>query len=119
MTKNTNDSAGEFYLDHPGCWMCDFLGRQQTIGTERHHIAGRGRRHDVRANYAALCGKCHRSIQSMKDAELVCLVLKRKYDTAHYETGLMCSLRGWSATWITEADVDRCERIMSIMREVK
>jgi hypothetical protein len=109
---------GEFSRECNWCWMCAFLGRQQFSPTERHHIAGRGRRHDVRANYAALCSQCHRALQSLEAAEIVCLALKRRYDPEHYDRDLICDLRGCAATWITEGDVDRCRRIMGMMKEV-
>lgn len=109
----------EFYGAHTGrCWMCSFLGRRNMCRTELHHIAGRGRRHDVRANFAALCQRCHRVIQSRKDSELVCLVLKWKFDSEHYDPALICELRGWATSAITDTDVERCERIMNMMREV-
>ncbi len=108
----------EFHGEHGRCWMCEFL-RKATIGpVELHHIAGRGRKHDVRANYAALCQKHHQAIQGMKCSELVCLVLKMQYDPEHYDPALICYLRGWAASAIEPGDVYRCERIMSIMREV-
>lgn len=112
--KNVKD----FHCDHGRCWMCEFL-QKATIGpVELHHIAGRGRKHDVRENYAALCQKHHQAIQSMKCSELVCLVLKRLFDPEHYRPALICELRGWATTWIINMDVDRCERIMNIMREM-
>lgn len=116
--KRHSESAKEFHREHCRCWMCRFLGRRHTSQPELHHIAGRGRIHDVRPNYAALCHRCHQSIQSLVAAELVCLALKRKYDPDHYDPALICDLRGWAATWITDADVDRCDRIMGMMREV-
>jgi len=116
--KQLDESAVDFYREHRWCWMCRFLGHQHTSRPERHHIAGRGRNHDTRANYAALCHECHQAIQSQKAAELVCLVLKRKYDPEHYDPAGICYLRGWAASWMTDADVDRTERIMSMMRGV-
>jgi len=113
-----SESAKDFHRANPRCWMCEFLGRQQTSPTELHHMAGRGRRHDVRQNYAALCDRCHRALQSVVDAEVVCLVLKLRHDSAHYNPALICDLRGWAPTWINTLDVRRCERIMGIMREV-
>ena len=111
-------NAKEFHDAHPNCWMCDFLRQDQGLRTELHHIAGRGRQHDVRANYAAICHRHHSAVQSLKDAEVVCLVLKRLYDREHYDPALICELRGWAATWLTNAEVARCERIMNMMREV-
>ena len=116
--KRHTESAKEFHREHPRCWMCQFLGRLSELPAELHHIAGRGRRHDVRENYAALCQGHHQELQSVKDAELVCLVLKRECDPEHYDPSLICDLRGWAVTWMTRADVNRCERIMDIMREV-
>ena len=118
LTPEDKAERARFHDEQPQCWMCDFLRQEQRLRTELHHIAGRGRHHDVRGNYAALCHRHHRAVQSLVDAELVCLVLKRLYDLEHYDPALICDLRGWSTTWITEADVDRCERIMGIMREV-
>lgn len=118
MKKTTSKSAKEFHSEQFLCWMCMLLERQQVGQTQRHHIAGRGRKHDVRANYAALCQRCHGAIQSVTAAEIVCLVLKWKYDPDHYDPALICELRGWAKTWITDADVDRCERIMGMMCEV-
>ncbi len=116
MTLTTGQK--DFHREHPLCWMCDFLGALKVLPAELHHITGRGRRHDVRANYSALCQRHHQALQSRMDAEVVCLVLKREYDRIHYDRELICDLRGWSTTWITAADVDRCERIMGIMMEV-
>ena len=115
--KRQSESAKVFHSEHCWCWMCRFLGRRQAE-PELHHIAGRGRRHDVRENYAALCRRCHQALQSITAAEIVCLVLKRKYDSEHYDPALICDLRDWAPTWITDADVDRCERIMTMMRDV-
>ncbi len=114
-------SVEEFHFAHgrDRCWLCEFLGIQTTAEMELHHIAGRGRQHEVRANYAALCQRCHEVIQSRKDSELVCLVLKRQFDSEHYDPALICELRARATTWITEADVDLCERIMDMMREVR
>ena len=116
--KRISESAKVFHCEHYLCWMCQFLGRRHTSQSELHHIAGRGRRHDVRANYAALCQRCHQAIQSVTAAEIVCLVLKWKYDPEYYDPPLICDLRDWAPTWITNADVDRCERIMGMMKEV-
>ena len=106
-----------FRADHPECWMCRFMGVRQSGGTELHHIAGRGNRHNVRENYSALCRAHHQAIQSRRDAELICLVLKREYDEASYNPEIICDLRGWATSWMTDADVDRTQRIMWIMRE--
>ncbi len=108
----------EFHSEHGRCWMCEFL-RKATIGpVELHHIAGRGRQHHVRANYAALCQCCHLGIQSRCNSEVVCLVLKRKFDPDHYDAALICELRGWASSAVTADDVYRCERIMGMMRDV-
>ena len=111
-------SHAEFHRKHGECWLCRFLGRQQTTLTELHHIAGRGNRHEVCANYAALCRGCHKAVQSLKDSEMVCLVLKWQFDPDNYCAAIICDLRGCAETWITNADVDQCGRIMSMMREV-
>ena len=116
MTLTTGQK--DFHREHPLCWMCDFLGALKVLPAELHHITGRGRRHDVRANYSALCKGHHQALQSHVSAEIVCLVLKRLYDSEHYDPGLICDLRGCSETWITDADVDRCGHVMSMMREV-
>ena len=116
--KRESECAKEFRSEHHQCWMCRFLERHHTFQAELHHIAGRGRKHDVRANYAALCRGCHQALQSLVDAELVCLVLKWQFDPAHYDSALICDLRGRASTWITDNDVDRCLRVMGMMREV-
>lgn len=116
--KRRSKIANEFHSEHHQCWMCRFLGRHNILQAEVHHITGRGRKREVRANFAALCRGCHQAIQSVTDAELVCLVLKWKYDPEYCDPALICELRGWATTWITEAELGRCERVMRIMREV-
>jgi len=118
MARKQSANAKEFHREHPQCWMCRFLGHRQMTPTELHHLVGRGRGHDVRPNYVALCQRCHATLQSRTAACNMCLVLKRKYDPDHYDPALMCDLRGWAHTWITPYDVDQCEQIMSMMREV-
>ena len=118
LTPEQKAERRRFRSEHAHCWMCKFLRCRTDILAELHHIAGRGRKHDVRANYASLCQRCHGVLQSTKDAEVVCLVLKRAYDNDHYDPALICDLRSWSATYIDDFDVKRCERIMNMMREV-
>ena len=101
--------------EHPHCWLCQFLGCKQEGKTELHHIAGRGQHHERRENYASLCTKHHAAVQSRYDSEVVCLVLKGRFDRAYYSPEVICHLRGRSDTWITELDVNRAERIMEMM----
>lgn len=118
LTPDQKAERRRFRSAHDRCWMCKLLRARAPMLSELHHIAGRGQKHDVQANYAALCPPHHSVLQSRKDAEIVCLVLKRLFDPDHYEPALICDLRGWATTWITDADVDRCEQIMNMMREV-
>ena len=116
-----------FREEFPICWMCLFLAWMKSgwrrpypassTKAELHHIAGRGRNHDVRKNYCSLCRRHHTAIQSLKDAELICLVLKRRYDTDYYSPEPICRLRSRAETGWTDADVAQAERIMVIMRE--
>jgi hypothetical protein len=107
----------EFHADHPHCWMCMFLGVKQTTKTELHHIAGRGKKHDVRENYAALCSRHHETLQSRRDAELICLALKNVFDREHYSPETVCVLRGKAKTCWTDLDVATCHRVMMITKE--
>ena len=109
-------SMSEFHAAFPQCWMCLFLETKQSSRTELHHIAGRGKRHHVRENYAALCQRHHMAIQSQMDAELICLALKERYDIDFYSPSTICDLRGKSVTWWTYGDVDRCRRVLNMMK---
>jgi DNA-binding helix-hairpin-helix protein with protein kinase domain len=96
--------------------MCRFLGCQQEGKTELHHIAGRGRHHEQRWNYASLCSKHHAAIQSRYASECLCLVLKALYDREFYSPEVICQLRGRADTWITELDMLRATCIMEMVR---
>ena len=117
MTPEEKAEREAHFAEHSECWMCRFLDRKQLDRTELHHIAGRGRRHEVRANYAALCSFHHEAIQSRADAELFCLALKSLYDPEHYSPETICELRGRAVSCWTENDVEMCLRIMNLTRE--
>ncbi len=106
-----------FREEFPTCWMCLFLAYVKPGKAELHHIAGRGRNHDVRKNYCSLCRSHHTAIQSLKDAELICLVLKRRYDTDYYSPETICWLRGRAEVCWTDMDVTLAERIMEMMKD--
>jgi hypothetical protein len=118
LTKEEKAEREAHFAEHTECWMCRFLNVQQFGRTQLHHIAGRGKRHEVRANYSALCDGHHASIQSMADAELVCLVLKMLYDLEHCEPETICELRGRAKSCWTMTDIVMCGRVMKIMKEV-
>lgn len=103
------------FADFPACWLCDFHAQKPNMA-ELHHIAGRGRGHEVRENYAALCRRHHTAIQSRIGAELICLVLKVLYDRDHYSPETICKLRGRAETCWTDGDVELALRIMIIMK---
>lgn len=113
----SNEAFAAFHRAFPHCWMCHFLDQRQRLVTQLHHIAGRGRQHDVWENFAALCSDCHTAIQSRKDAELVCLVLKLTYDYDWYSPALICHLRGRAESCWTRDDVKRAATVMKLMRE--
>lgn len=119
LTKTQQAARDDHFRRHPTCWMCIFLGKKQRDRTELHHIAGRGKGRECRENYAAFCTTHHQAIQSQKDAELVCLALKRQYDTAYYSPETICNLRGRAASCWTDADVTLAERIMEMMRDCR
>ena len=116
LTEEEKQGMAEFHADHPACWMCVFLDVRKPGTTELHHIAGRGRRHHVRENYAALCQRHHAAIQGRMDAELICLVLKYRFDKRHYAPETICDLRGRADSCWTFYDIDRCRRIMEMMK---
>lgn len=116
ITQAQKDTFAEFHADHPTCWMCKFLD-QKPLPTELHHIAGRGLWHHVRENYAALCQRHHSDIQSISDAELVCLALKWIYDRDNYDAKIICHLRGRAETCWTHSDVVQAVRVMSMIKE--
>ena len=119
LTLEEKHSMEQFHADHPKCWMCLFLNQKQVGKTQLHHIAGRGSKHNVAENYAALCARHHRAIQSRADAELACLVLKRLYDREHYAPQVICNLRHRATTCWTENDVELTARIMEMMKLCK
>jgi len=117
LTAEEKRQRDEWFREAKVCWMCAFLGVKQTTRTTLHHIAGRGRQHERLENYCALSASVHDAIQSRQDAEVMCLVLKRVFDPDHFDPALICKLRGKAETWITELDVLRAERTMSLTRD--
>ncbi len=117
LTKTEQAARDDHFREHPNCWMCLFLGRKQEDRTTLHHLAGRGRYHECRENYVALCSFHHDALQSRNDAELVCLVLKRAFDPEHYSPETICRLRGRALTCWQDSDVETCRRVMVILRE--
>jgi len=118
LTATETKARRDHFAEFDECWMCLFLGRKQRFRTELHHIAGRGRNHEVRTNFCALCSACHEAIQSQKDAELVCLVLVKLNNPVFYAPESICLLRGRALSCWTYNDVDQCERIMNMMKYV-
>lgn len=104
----------EHMAEHPHCWLCRFMGRKPAKA-ELHHIAGRGRNHEVRQNYASLCREHHAGIQSRTGAELLCLVLKKRYDREHYSPETVGRLRGRVQEWITDYIVTSCGRVLCLV----
>lgn len=120
LTAAEKQARQDHMEEHPFCWLCNWRARKdiQEGQTELHHIAGRGRSHECRENYASLCSGCHRKLQSRKDAELICLFLKSLYDGKHYDPERICKLRRYSPQWWTDADVLHCGEVMACMIEV-
>jgi hypothetical protein len=118
LTAIEKSAREAHFAQYRDCWMCRFLERKQATRTTLHHIAGRGKRHECRENYSALCSTDRAAIQSRCEAELVCLVLKKIYDFPHYSPETICSLRGRADTCWTHNDVLRCHRVMDLMKEV-
>lgn len=118
VTATEQFARDAHFAEHDRCWMHLLMGWKQTSQTQLHHIAGRGRRHERRENYAALCAGCHRAIQSRKDSELLCLALKQHYDPHYYSAEVICSLRGRARTAWTDDDVLRAYGVLLLMREV-
>lgn len=119
VTKAEQEARQAHMDEHPDCWMCMRLGRLKRQGSvELHHIAGRGRNHECRENYASLCANCHRTIQSRENAELLCLHLKFTYDDQHFSPEKICQLRGRATTWWTIHDVIQIGTIVPLIRDL-
>ena len=119
LTVEQKKARSDHMAEFPDCWLCNFLGVRQVSRTELHHIAGRGRYHEIRENFASLSANMHRVIQSRKDAELICLVLKKLYDPEHYSPQDICALRGSAITRWTRVDVEQCHNVLMIMRDLR
>lgn len=120
LTKEEQANRDAHFAEHTFCWMCKFfrLILSKSKDPELHHIAGKGKRHEVRANYAALCARHHANIQSKKDSELLMLVLLREFAPTHYSPETICDLRGRADTCWTDLDVTRTERTMRTTQEL-
>lgn len=114
LTKDEQAARDAHFEEHGNsCWSCRFFGRQPGGRFELHHIAGKKAKDcEQRANYCALCSRCHATLQSDRDAELICLVFKAIYDGAHYSPSRICSLRGRAESCWTTGDVERTQSTM-------
>jgi hypothetical protein len=117
LTAAERKAREDHFHEHPDCWMCMCLAHKQQDKTELHHISGRGRHHHCRENYASLCSRHHRLLQSRRSAEVICLMLKHRYDEQHYNPEKVCELRGRSVNNWTHHDTLQCRDIMQITME--
>jgi hypothetical protein len=118
LTTAEREARAAHFNEHPECWLCKWLRRKQWKKTELHHIAGRGKQHETRENYAALCADCHSTLQSRNGAELICLWLKSVYDQLYYNPETICELRGRSVNCWTHHDVEQCGNVLRLLMEV-
>lgn len=118
LTSVEKQARCDHFIEHPDCWCCLWFGLKQSTRTELHHIAGRGKGHECRENYASLCANCHSTLQSRAGAELVCLMLKASYDMGHYDPEKICHLRGRAITCWTHNDVAHTIEVTNLLKEL-